>query len=157
VAEPYELRMRQAATLGHLERVREQEQAYHRAIQDCLSCLEPYLELGHLWRRQGQLQGALDWYGEASQVAPRDPRPHYYRAQVLYETGGLADAIQALQRGIARHRAPWRWLVQLGDWQVERGALHEARKAYQQAHKAAPGERSIDDRILELETALRKD
>ena len=52
------------------------------------NCVNPYLELGQLWQRQGELELALGWYMTAERVAPRDARPLYYQAHILYEMRG---------------------------------------------------------------------
>ena len=151
-AEPYGLWIRQAAMFVRLGQVHEQEQAYHHAIEACPDCVAPYLSLGHLWRDQGQLQGALDWYREAARVAPGDPNPPYYQAQTLYERGEQAPATAALAQAVDLHRGkPWQWAAQLGDWRQEQGDRQGALAAYHQALEWKPGDEAMEERISELQ------
>jgi tetratricopeptide (TPR) repeat protein len=144
--------MRQAAMHERLGQVREQEQAYHRAVEACPDCPAPYLGLGHLWQRQGQLEGALGWYTEAARRDPENASAPYHQAQALYEGGDAAAAVQALERALALHRdQPWQWAVQLGDWRRELGDGDGALDAYRQALEWQPGEQAIEERILELD------
>jgi tetratricopeptide (TPR) repeat protein len=154
-SEPYDFWMRQAALFGRLERVREQEQAYHRAIEACPDCVAPYLALGHLWRRQGQLQGARAWFGEAARVAPRSVYPLYYQAQVLYDEGARSAAVQSLERALVLHQGQrWEWAMQLGDWRRQGGDRSGALAAYRQALEWKPDETAIQERIRDLQLGV---
>ena len=147
-AEPLGFWMRLAAVYRKLERPRDEERAYHGAIRACPDCRAPYLELGHLWRRQGQFEGALGWYREAERVSSGDPSVGYYQAQALYGMGERARAAEALAQAMALHRGtPWQWAVQLGDWRLELGDREGALVAYRQALEWQPGEAAIRERI----------
>lgn len=145
---PYEYWMRQAGAFAKLARARDQEAAYHRAIEACPDCLVPYLALGHLWRGHGQHEGALAWYEEAARIAPRNATPPYYQAQVLHEMGRVAQAADRLARAIELHKGqPWGWAVQLGDWRLELGDRAGALAAYRQALEWRPDDAAIRERI----------
>jgi len=150
-AAPYELWWRQADAFKRLGRSREEERAYHRAVWACPDCLAPYLALGHLWRREGQHEGALAWYAEAARIAPESASPRYYRAQVLYAQGEPSQAVAFLEQALSLSGGkPWRWAVQLGDWRLEGGDREGALAAYRRALGWQPGEAGIEERIRQV-------
>ena len=147
-AAPYELWRRQADAFKRLGWSREEERAYHQALLACPTCLDPYLALGHLWRREGQHAGALAWYAEAARIAPENASPRYYRAQLLYDMGEPSQAVASLEEAISLNRSkPWRWAVQVGDWRLEGGDREGALAAYRQALEWQPAEAAIEERI----------
>jgi tetratricopeptide (TPR) repeat protein len=149
---PYELWLRQAAAFRHLALSRDEDRAYHEAVRACPACVKPYLQLGHLWRREGQDAGALAWYVEAGRIAPENAYPPYYRAQLLYAQGKWWQAVVALEEAIALHKgSPWRWAVQLGDWRLEGNDEAGALMAYREALEWAPSEVVIVERIEQVE------
>ena len=54
--------------------------------------------LADLHRRAGDVDRAVQWYGEVAALAPADPRPPFLIGATLYEAGRLEPARVAFAR-----------------------------------------------------------
>ncbi|MCW8140406.1 MAG: tetratricopeptide repeat protein, partial [Planctomycetota bacterium] len=102
-------------------------------------------------RRQGDLAGAFKDAARACQVAPRDPRPHVLRADLLLDRGDPSAALEALTlaTSLRQHTAPQVWVLS-AQAHIDLGQLDRAA----QALGRLPATARTDGRFLFVQARL---
>ncbi len=72
--------------------------AIERAIAAAPDNYLPYVALGDYWRKQGNLEAALEGYTQAVERAPQNTPTHAWRLALLRRMGDTTAAMQAMQQ-----------------------------------------------------------
>jgi tetratricopeptide (TPR) repeat protein len=100
-------------------------------------------ELAMAYEVNGYPKAAFSCYEQAESLDPREARWPYFQALMLADRGQQREALQTLERAIARqdsYASAWMWK---GTWSIDLGLIDEADAAFKQAE------------ILGLEAAAR--
>ncbi len=97
---------------------------------------------GDAWRKQGDMDQALEWYQEITAVAPEDPSGYERIAQLLFERKYYQEAGLFYRQALVHspEPSPGLW-VMLGRSYAALGQWPEAAAAYQQALTLEPSRR----------------
>jgi protein O-mannosyl-transferase len=99
----------------------------------------PRYALGDALRAAGDCTEAVDQYGEAARLAPRETRARVNRALCLVELGRFDEAESELRAALARHPNDAGVHNDLGMLALTRGRLDEARGHFLRALERDPG------------------
>lgn len=97
----------------------------------------PYANLGVVRRRLGDTAGALEAYGQALEIDPRDPTVLHNLA-ALYVAQGRRDEARAAALAVERRAASAFVLIVRGDFELERGRYGKALALFRQAARTDP-------------------
>ena len=95
--------------------------------------IDAEIERARQLHRQGQLEPALQLYGEILSAHPDSAQAHYYRANVLKDQGALAAALTAYQQAIALQPDYAHAFCNLAAVQWQLGKIPEALVSYDRA------------------------
>ncbi len=100
--------------------------------------IDEEIERARQLHRQGQLQPALQLYGEILAAHPDSAQAHYYRANVLKDQGALPAAVTSYQQAIALKSDYAHAFCNLAAVQWQMGRIPEALGSYDRAISCDP-------------------
>lgn len=98
--DPFAFLMEQGIMLTKLDRLDEAESMVQKALSLRPQNSQPYVQLGHIARLQGDIQSAKDWYEQAVQIAPDKFTQNYRLGLAYYDLGQFDLAEQYLSTAV---------------------------------------------------------
>jgi tetratricopeptide (TPR) repeat protein len=138
---PYEFRLSEAAALEKLEDWDAAKTAYRAALEARPDLMWPYLRLGHLQRRAGDIEGALARYRQAQAADPDSTLPSFYTGVLFFDHGAVSEAQGYFEKALGIDSSHVESVYYLSQSLYRRGQARDAVNLLAQAVAMQGGQR----------------
>jgi tetratricopeptide (TPR) repeat protein len=139
--DPYEFRIGEAAALEKLGDWSVAETAYRAALEARPDLMWPYLRLGHLQRRAGDIEGALARYRQAQAADPDSTLPSFYTGVLFFDHGAVSEAQGYFEKALGIDSSHVESVYYLSQSLYRRGQARDAVNLLAQAVAMQGGQR----------------